>query len=71
MELKSHYEQLEEYCKTLEEKLDVSRLSSQEIDLRLQQAERKYEQDLREEAERYELLARESDLLQQGYQEGL
>lgn len=42
MELKSHYEQLEEYCKTLEEKLDASQLSSQEIDLRLQQAERKY-----------------------------
>jgi septal ring factor EnvC (AmiA/AmiB activator) len=71
MELKSHYEQLEEYCKTLEEKLDASHLSSQEIDLRLQKAERKYEQDLREEAERYGVLARESDLLQQGYQEGL
>lgn len=42
MELKSHYEQLEEYCKSLEEKLDASHLSSQEIDLRLQQAERKY-----------------------------
>lgn len=60
MELNHHYEELQLYCKKLEQELEDNSHAAWKLDQQIKENEQKHHEEIEHELEKYNLLARES-----------
>lgn len=71
MELSAHVQELEDYCKKLEEEIQHNQEERMDLEEQLRDNDRKYHEEIEAEMGKFGELAREAEYYQRSYEDSL